>query len=516
MGKWIPKELRVAPRLDEGLPRQAPHPRTALLINPFYPKDPHASFGKHVLTPTLALTSIAGATPAHWAVRYWDENLLQGPPPCRPFPHVVGITVHLTFARRAFRLADYFRARGAIVILGGLHVLSCPDECAPHADALAVGDGVQLWPQILGDVGSGVLAPSVPANPAAAPRVYSGSYLKPYREDPAPRRSILPRESFLTTTSLNATRGCHNRCGFCYLATEGLRQPYQTRDVEDVVAEFAADGQPYAVFTDNNLGSKPHYLRELCRALRPLERIWSAAVSIDVTDDPGLVREMALAGCTGVFVGFESLTNENLTDARKKTPRTDDYARRVRLLHDNGIQVNGSFVLGFDHDRPDVFARTVHWVEANRLECATFHIMTPYPGTPLFRQMESEGRLLHRNWTLYDTGHVVFRPRHMSVRELFEGYAWCYEQLFSHRSIWARRPADARAVLPYLAMSYLYKRSNRFWHLLIKHRLVSRVWRPLVEITRQRHLGFRARLDRAGQRVDSSPRIPLAVLSAGV
>ena len=516
MGHWIPKELRLAPRLDESLPRQTPRPRTALLINPFYPKDPHASFGKHVLTPTLALTSIAGATPADWTVRYWDENLFQGPPPCRPFPHVVGITVHLTFARRAFRLADYFRARGAIVILGGLHVLSCPDECAPHADALAIGDGVQLWPQILRDVESGVLAPSTPMNPAAAPKVYSGSYLKPYREDPAPRRSILPRESFLTTTSLNATRGCHNRCGFCYLATEGLRQPYQTRDVEDVVAEFAADGQPYAVFTDNNLGSKPHYLRDLCRALRPLEKIWSAAVSIDVTDDPGLVREMALAGCTGVFVGFESLTDENLTDARKKTPRTDDYARRVRLLHDNGIQVNGSFVLGFDHDRPDCFERTVEWIERNRLECATFHILTPYPATPLFRQMESEGRLLHKNWDLYDTAHVVFRPRHMTPRELFEGYAWCYEQLFSHRSIWARRPDDARAVLPYLAMSYLYKRSNRIWHFLIKHRLVSRVWRPLVEVTRRRHLTFRARLDRAGQRVDSRPRISLAVLSAGV
>src|SRR5688500_2728227 len=132
MDGWIPKELRVAPRLDERLPRQTPRPRTALLINPFYPKDPHASFGKHVLTPTLALTSIAGATPAHWAVRYWDENLLQGPPPCRPFPHVVGITVHLTFAKRAYELARWFRMQGSIVVLGGLHVLSCPDEAASH------------------------------------------------------------------------------------------------------------------------------------------------------------------------------------------------------------------------------------------------------------------------------------------------------------------------------------------------------------------------------------------------
>src|SRR3954451_11316950 len=125
---WIPRALRVAPRLEPELETGPPRAKRALLINPFYPKDPHASFGKHVLTPSLALTSIAGAAPPDWEVRYWDENLLQGPPPWRPFPRVVGITVHLTFARRAFELADWYRRRGATIVLGGLHVLSCPDE----------------------------------------------------------------------------------------------------------------------------------------------------------------------------------------------------------------------------------------------------------------------------------------------------------------------------------------------------------------------------------------------------
>jgi radical SAM superfamily enzyme YgiQ (UPF0313 family) len=494
--------MRVAPRLDPAVRPAPPRPRHALLINPFYPKDPHASFGKHVLTPTLALTSIAGATPPDWTVAYWDENLLQGPPPWRPFPQVVGITVHLTFAQRAFALARWYRDRGATVVLGGLHVLSCPDECAPHADALAVGEGVQLWPRILGDVGRGTLR-----------RRYDGSYREPYRNDPPPRRDLVPHGQFLTTTSLIATRGCHSRCGFCYLSTDGLHIPYQLRDVEQVAAEFAADGQPYAVFIDNNLGSRPDYLRRLCRALRPLDRIWSAAVSIDVTDDPALVREMALAGCTGVFVGFESLEPDNITDARKKSPRPHDYARRVALLHDNGIQVNGSFVLGFDHDRPDVFARTVAWVEANRLECATFHILTPYPGTPLFAQMEREGRLLHRDWSRYDTAHVVFRPRHLTPEQLAEGYAWCYRRLFSHASIWRRRPGDPAAVLPYLAMSYLYKRSNRLWYHLIRHRLTGLAWRPLVEWTRRRHVRFRARL---AARAAAVPRLGPSVVAAGV
>jgi radical SAM superfamily enzyme YgiQ (UPF0313 family) len=497
---WLPLEMAEPPRLP-CIASAAIEPRYALLINPFYPKDPYASFGKHVLTPTLALTSFAATTPQSWRVAYWDENLLQGAPPWNPMPQVVGITVHLTFARRAYELAHWFRSRGSKVILGGLHVLSCPDECAPHADSLALGDGVQLWPQIIADIESGNLRP----------RYYAG-YESDYRQDPVPRRSMLPRSSFLTTTSLIATRGCHNRCNFCYLATEGLRMPYRMRDPQQVAAEFRADGQPYAVFIDNNLGSRREYLQALCTALMPLEKIWSAAVTIDITDDLQLIRDMALAGCTGVFIGFESLSDQNLLNARKKTPKPAEYARRVRMLHDHGIQVNGSFVLGFDHDHNDVFARTANWVEENRLECATFHILTPYPATPLFQQMESEGRLLHRDWSLYDTAHAVFRPKHMTPEDLEYGYQWIYRRLFSHTSIWRRRPEDWRSVPPYLAMSYLYKRSNRFWHLLIKHNLVHAVWRPLVELTRLRHLHFRRELAARSE----SRGTGVGVIAAGV
>ena len=429
------------------------------------------------------MTSIAASTPSNWTVDYWDENLLQGGPPRAPFPQVVGITVHLTFAQRAFELASWYRKRGAKVVLGGLHVHSCPLECEPHADSLAFGDGVQLWNRILTDIEHNKLLST-----------YSSSFKRPYRKDPPPRRELVPKSSFLTTTSLIATRGCHSRCNFCYLATDGLHIPYMMRDPEQIVAEFESDNEPYAVFTDNNLGSRPEYLRNLCYALKPLEKIWSAAVSIDVTDEPSLVREMALSGCTGVFIGFESLQAENIIASGKRSPTPADYARRVRIFHDHGIQVNGSFVLGFDHDRSDVFQETTSWIEENRLECATFHILTPYPATPLYRQMESEGRILHKNWNLYDTAHVVFKPRNMSPDQLLAGYEWCYKRLFSHSSIWRRRPSDWTAVASYLAMSYLYKRCNFAWHLLIKYKMTHAVWRPLVELTRRRHVRFRRRL----------------------
>src|SRR6202051_552122 len=185
--RWIPSEMTTAPLLEAKIPASPVEPKCALLINPFYPKDANASFGKHVLTPTLALTSFAATTPQHWRGEYWDENLLDGRPPFRPLPQVVGITVHLTFAGRAYELADWYRARGAKVIFGGLHVLSCPEECALHADALALGDGVQLWPRILRDVELNKLQPR-----------YVATYENDYCDDPAPRRSILPRHSFLT------------------------------------------------------------------------------------------------------------------------------------------------------------------------------------------------------------------------------------------------------------------------------------------------------------------------------
>ncbi|MHB8872537.1 MAG: B12-binding domain-containing radical SAM protein [Myxococcaceae bacterium] len=499
MGHPTLDPMQDAPALPPPRPG-TPVPHTALLVSPFYPKHPGASFGKHVLTPSLAMTSLAGATPKNWAVRFHDENLLQGPPRPEPLPQVVGITVHLTFAKRAYQLAAWFKAQGCTVVLGGPHALSCPDELSPHADAVAIGNGVLLWPRILRDLEEGKLKPRYQAG------------FEDYAADPVPDRSILPSWGYLTPASIIATQGCQNRCDFCYLATGDSRIKYQTRPPEAVARELAATGAPYAVFVDNNLGTNRRYLRALCRALEPLGKIWSAAVTLDVTDEPDLVREMALAGCTGVFIGFESLSDENLRQAGKKSPRAEDYARRIELFHRNGIQVNGSFVLGFDHDGPEVFEDLARWIEEVRMECATFHILTPYPGTPLFRRLESEGRLLHRDWSRYDTAHCVYQPRRLTPEQLEAGHAWIYRRLFSFESIWARRPRQAFAVLPYLAMSLLYKRANWLWKLLIRFRLTHAAWAPLVHLSRWRHLRYRARLAREG----SVPGPLLAPMRPGV
>ena len=365
--RW-PRAMSEPPPLPLAPRGRSPEPRTALLLLPFYPKDPNGSFGKHVLTPASTMTSLAAATPSSWQVRFFDENLLSGAPPCSPVPQVVGITVHLTFAQRAYELARWYRSMGSLVVMGGLHVAACPEEVAAEADAIVLGEGVGLWAQILADVERGALEPR-----------YQDDGHGELGDELLPRRDILDRSSYLTTASLIATRGCRNHCDFCYLSTAGVRSPRTERPVEQVAEDFRRTGEPYGVFVDNNLGARPEYLRSLCRALRPLGKIWSAAVTVDIADDESLVAEMAAAGCTGVFVGLETLSARNLVDARKRTARPGSYGRQVEVFHRHGVQVNGSFVFGFDHDGPEVFEHTVDWIERHRLECATFHILTPYP-----------------------------------------------------------------------------------------------------------------------------------------
>jgi radical SAM superfamily enzyme YgiQ (UPF0313 family) len=181
------------------------------------------------------------------------------------------------------------------------------------------------------------------------------------------------------------------------------------------------------------------------------------------------------------------LNPASLREAGKKNAEPERYAGQVSTFQEHGIQVNASFVLGFDHDDHGTFERTVAWIERQRMACATFHILTPYPGTPLFRMLEREGRILHRDWSRYDTCHCVFVPRQMSPEDLEKGYGWCYRRLFSAASIWRRRPPDRRSFPAYFGGSILYKKMNWFWPLLTRTRATHAVWRPLIALARRRH-----------------------------
>jgi len=500
-------------RIRDQLPQGRPRAGDVLLINPRYPKNPYSSAGRHALTPSLALPLIAAATPPEYTVRLHDENLGRGGAPRWPAPEVVGITVHTAFAPRAYALAQRYRRAGSRVVLGGLHVSALPDEARPHADAVVVGDGVHVWPRVLAGLRSGCLRDGA---------IVRGSFVTPHvSEQPWARRDVLPAGAFLTTGAVIATRGCTSRCAYCYLATRGVRAPHQQRPVEDVLAEIDAIGEPYVVFTDNNLMADPDYGLALCRGLQRRRLIWSAAVTADVARSPALVAAMGRSGCQGVFVGLETLDTPSLRAQGKRTLSPSRYRQAIQLLHDHGVQVNGSFVFGFDEDGPEVFDRTLDFIVDQRLECATFHILTPYPGTPLFERLEAQGRLLSRDWRRYDTAHVVFRPARMSPGQLLEGYRRAYRRLYRWPTIIARHPVGpgnrpgltgaswaetAARTAAYLAMTAIYKKQDWLWRALVPLRLTHAAWRPLVAL--HRRLAWRARRHECGTVEPLSPRSP--------
>ncbi len=339
---------------------------------------------------------------------------------------VVGITVITGTATRAYELADRFRARGITVVLGGPHVTLIPDDAQPHADAIVIGYAEDTWPQLLRDVASGRLQP----------RYAQGAGLD-LAGRPFARRDLLPSRHFLTNNVFEATRGCVHACEFCVVPTAWGRRPLQ-KPVEEVVADIQQHGARKLIFIDLNLIADRAYAVQLFTALIPLQLQWYGLATVLLADDEELLSLAARSGCTGLLMGLESLSTVNLKGNRKGFNSPDHYARVVERLHAHGIALQGCFVFGLDDDRPDVFLKTAEFAVEAKIDLPRFAVVTPFPNTPLYRRLDAEGRILTRNWELYDAQHVVFQPRHMSVQELSEGVEAAWQHAYSIRSIWRR------------------------------------------------------------------------------
>ena len=374
----------------------------------------------------LTLTTLAALIPPELPheVELFDEGIHDVPLGLNV--DLVGITVITGTASRAYELADHFRARGITVILGGPHVTLIPDDAQPHADAIVVGYAEDTWPQLLRDVTNGALQP----------RYVQGAGLD-LAGRPFARRDLLPSRRFLTNNVFEATRGCVHACEFCVVPTAWGRHPLQ-KPVHEVVADIRQHGARKLIFIDLNLIADRAYAVQLFTALIPLRLQWYGLATVLLADDEELLALAARSGCTGLLMGLESLSMVNLKGNRKGFNSPDRYARVVERLHAHGIALQGCFVFGLDDDRPDVFLQTAEFAVEAKIDLPRFAVVTPFPNTPLFRRLEAEGRILTRNWELYDAQHVVFQPRHMSVRELSEGVEAAWQHAYSVRSIWRR------------------------------------------------------------------------------
>jgi radical SAM superfamily enzyme YgiQ (UPF0313 family) len=398
------------------------------LISPKGPLYRHRGgiFQRALRYKPLTLTTLAALVPPELnaEVRLLDEGIQDVPTDLAA--DLVGLTVITGTAVRAYELAARFRARGITVVMGGPHVTLVPDDAQPHADAVVVGYAEDTWPELLRDFAAG-----------RRRRRYDQGPDLSLAGRPFARRDLLPSRAFVTDDVFEATRGCVHRCDFCVVPAAWGTRPYQ-KPVEEVVADIRQKGSRRLIFVDLNLIADRDYAARLFEALIPLRVQWFGLATTLLADDRELLALCARSGCRGLLMGLESIEPRNLMESRKGFNHPERFHELVATLHRHGIALQGCFVFGLDHDTPDVFLKTARLAVDARIDLPRFAVVTPFPGTALYQRLEREGRILTRNWELYDAQHVVFQPARMSVEELQTGVETAWRHAYSVPSM-ARR-----------------------------------------------------------------------------
>jgi radical SAM superfamily enzyme YgiQ (UPF0313 family) len=424
---------------------------------------------KYSLFPPLGLATLAAYLDPDLEISLQDEHVEKLD--LDDQPDLVIIQVYITNAYRAYRIADQYRARGAYVVLGGLHVTSLPDEAAPHADTIFFGPGEHTFPQFLQDLASGT------------PQRRYESSVRTLEGLPPIRRDLIDRRRYLVPNSIVVSRGCPHHCTFCYKdAFFAGGRGFYTQLVDDALAEIDRLPGRHLYFLDDHLLGSTRFARALFRGMRGMGRVFQGAATVDSILRDDLIEDAAAAGLRSLFVGFETLSSNSLAGAGKRQNLGRDYRAVARRLESLGIMINGSFVFGLDGDDRDVFDRTVDWAIQAGITTATFHILTPYPGTALFTDMATQNRIETRNWDRYDTRHVVYRPSGLSAEELKRGYDWAYASFYRWRSIFeASRAHEAlKHQMKHFFYSAGWKKFERAWDLVIRIKQLSQM-RPVLE-----------------------------------
>ncbi|RKY11655.1 MAG: B12-binding domain-containing radical SAM protein, partial [Planctomycetota bacterium] len=395
--------------------------------------------------PQMSLAILEALTPPQHDVRIVEEEVEQIPD---GEWDLVGISVMTATAPRAYELARRFRARGAKVVLGGVHATVLPDEGLRYADAVVVGEAEGVWQKVVDDCRRGRLE-RVYVN--IAPEI-SRVPLVRYRMG---GRMFAPR-----VAPVVASRGCPNNCEFCCVHRVYGRR-VRRLPVERVVAQVEASGAKHIIFLDDNLGVSRRYAFELFRRLRQLRVRWSAQVSVRFILDDELFRAAVRSGLVGLFVGVESVDPVALRRLKKSVP-LEGYVKAIRRCRNHGVIFHASLIFGLDDDKKDVFRKTLDFVMRHRLPSVSANVLTPYPGTALFDRLMRQRRIVHKNWAYYDHTTPVYRPAGMSMEELAEGYLWFRKNLFSIGGILRRLPAQMRVnPVIYLGMNAAYHRTTR-------------------------------------------------------
>ncbi|MEM7033193.1 MAG: radical SAM protein, partial [Chloroflexota bacterium] len=314
---------------------------------------------------------------------------------------LVGVSAITGTAPRAYELADHFRAQGITVVLGGVHPTLMPEEAARHADAIVVGYAEDTWPQLLRDFVAGKMRT----------RYDQASNLS-LAHRPFPSRGLSSTAQYALQHTIEATRGCIHHCEFCVVPT-AWGKPLQ-RPISEVIADIQQMKAKRLIFLDLNLIADITYAKELFTALIPLKIRWGGLATTIIAWDEELLDLADRSGCQGLLIGFETLSQDALSETQKSFNMRQNYKDVVQRLHERGIGIQGTFVFGFDAHNEDTFAETVDFVLEANIDLPRYAVLTPFPGTPLFQTLKQQGRILSEDWTWYDGQHVVYQPKLLS------------------------------------------------------------------------------------------------------
>ena len=325
---------------------------------------------------------------------------------------LVAMTVETYTARRAYEISAEYRQRGVPVIMGGMQPTLIPEEVQPNADSVYVGDAEFRWHEVIEDSKHGQLKP-----------MYEATVGVP-QPGTMTRRDIFKGKGYLPITLMQFSRGCRFACNFCAVSTFFDKTQY-CRSIPEVLQEIEEAERQIIFFVDDNILSNFEAAKELFRALIPLNVHWVSQGSIDMTQDLELMDLMVKSGCIGMVVGFESISKESLRWMKKAPNFTGGfkaYEPQLQIIRDYGLQLWAAFTLGHDYDTKDSIAETLAFANENKFPLAAFNILVPYPGTPLYQKLDSEGRLLYDGkWWLhpeYRFNYAPFVPKNMTPDEL--------------------------------------------------------------------------------------------------
>lgn len=412
---------------------------------------------KYSLFPPIGLATLASFFSENDEIDLQDQHVEKLK--LDDMPDLVLIEVYITNAYRAYQIADHYRQKGCYVLLGGLHVTSLPEEAMKHADTIFIGPGEDTLPEFLKDFKN--------KNPKKLYRSINRTLIGV----PKIRRDLIKREKYLVPNSLVVSRGCPHHCSFCYKDSFFKNgKSFYTQKVDDALEEINRLPGKHLYFLDDHLLGNPAFASELFEGMKGMNRVFQGAATVESILKGNLIEKASKAGLRSIFVGFETLSSENLKHSNKHQNLGKDYEKAIKRLHDLGIMINGSFVFGLDDDDKDVFKRTVDWGIKNAITTSTFHILTPYPGTNLFTQMEKEGRILTKNWDLYDTRHVVYKTNKITAEDLEYGYNQAYKDFYSWENILKASLIHDSTIhkLKHLFYTGGWKKFEPLWNFIIK------------------------------------------------